>query len=206
MARKTKEAAQETRHAILDAAERVFQENGVSRTSMAEIASSAGVTRGAVYWHFKNKADLFNAMIQRIFAPLEATLEISIAQELGNPLVALRDFAVYFLGRVVADTRYRRVLEIFWHKCEYVGEMAALRDTYLECGSRYLSINEEGIRLAQKRGFLSPSLDPRMAAVGLMAILDGLVVNWTRDSRLFPLADVGSRIVDTYFSGLCTTR
>ena len=49
MVRKTKEEAQETRSAILDAAELVFKENGVSRTSLAEIATAAGVTRGAVY-------------------------------------------------------------------------------------------------------------------------------------------------------------
>jgi TetR/AcrR family acrAB operon transcriptional repressor len=54
MARKTKEEAQETRNAILDAAELVFQEHGVSHTSLAEIAAAAGVTRGAVYWHFAN--------------------------------------------------------------------------------------------------------------------------------------------------------
>ena len=66
MVRKTKEEAQETRNAILDAAEVVFQKQGVSRTSLAEIAAAAGVTRGAIYWHFKNKEDVFNAMIERI--------------------------------------------------------------------------------------------------------------------------------------------
>ena len=74
MARKTKEEAQETRNAILDAAELVFQEHGVSHTSLAEIAAAAGVTRGAVYWHFANKADLFDALILRVFEPLEAKL------------------------------------------------------------------------------------------------------------------------------------
>ena len=58
MPRKTKEEAQETRQRILDAAERVFQMQGVSRTSLAHIADAAGVTRGAIYWHFRNKADL----------------------------------------------------------------------------------------------------------------------------------------------------
>ncbi|MDR3299114.1 MAG: TetR family transcriptional regulator, partial [Candidatus Accumulibacter sp.] len=67
MVRKTREEALVTRNAILDAAETVFQEHGVSRTSLAEVAVAAGVTRGAVYWHFTNKADLFDAMVQRVF-------------------------------------------------------------------------------------------------------------------------------------------
>jgi len=202
MVRKTKEDALETRHAILNAAERVFQEHGVSHTSLAEIATAAGVTRGAIYWHFKNKADLFDAMIQRVFDPLEAKLAELMAREADNPLLALRDIAVYFLDRVAAEPRYMRVMEISWHKCEYVGEMATIRDNHLECGNRYLSLNEEAIRLARDRGFLPATVDPRTAAVGIMAVIDGLVVNWTLDNKLFSLAEVGCRVVDTYFAGL----
>jgi len=202
MARKTKEEAQETRHAILDAAELVFQENGVSHTSLAEIATAAGVTRGAIYWHFRNKADLFDAMIQRVFDPLEAKLAELQADDLENPLDTLRAIAVYFLDRVAADPRYLRVLEIAWHKCEYVGEMATIRDNHLECGNQYLALNEAAFRLARERGYVPPTLDPRVAAVGLMAVVDGLVVNWTLDNNLFPLADYAEPIVDAYLAGL----
>lgn len=202
MARKTKEEAQETRNAILDAAEVVFQERGVSHTSLAEIATAAGVTRGAVYWHFANKADLFDAMIQRVFDPLEAKLAELQTHETENPVAALRAMTWYFLDRVISDPRYFRILEIAWHKCEYVGEMATIRDTHLECGNRYLAINEEGFRLARERGYLPASLDPRCAAVGLMAVVDGLVVNWTLDPKLFPLDSFGPLIVDAYLDGL----
>ena len=49
MARKTKLEALETRERLLDAGEVVFRQRGVTRTSLAEIAAAAGVTRGAVY-------------------------------------------------------------------------------------------------------------------------------------------------------------
>jgi len=202
MVRKTKAGALETRNAILDAAEAVFQERGVSHTSLAEIASVAGVTRGAVYWHFENKVDLFDAMVQRLFDPLEAKLAELQTHEAGNPVDALRGMACYFLDRVASDPRFLRVLEISWHKCEYVGEMATIRDNHLECGNRYLSINEQGFRLASQRGYLPATLDPRRAAVGLMAVVDGLVVNWTLNSSLFPLASFGPAIVDDYLAGL----
>ena len=74
MARRTKEDALATREALLDAAELVFEQRGVSRTSLSDIAKAAGVTRGAVYWHFKDKADLFNAMMERVTLPLETDL------------------------------------------------------------------------------------------------------------------------------------
>jgi TetR/AcrR family transcriptional regulator, acrAB operon repressor len=202
LVRKTKEEALETRHRILDAAEHVFQERGVSHTSLAEIATAAGVTRGAIYWHFENKADLFDAMIQRVFDPLEAKMSELQANAGENPVDALRAVALYFIDRVANDPAYFRVLEISWHKCEYVGDMATIRDNHLECGNRYLDMLTEGFRLAGQRGFLPKALDPRQAAVGMMAIVDGLIVNWTLDKQLFPLDRYGPLIVDSYLAGL----
>ena len=202
MVRKTKEEAQETRNAILDAAELVFQEHGVSRTSLAEIAAAAGVTRGAIYWHFSNKADLFDAMVQRVFGQLEAKLAELQETPDENPVDLLRKLAFHFLERVVNDPSYFRMVEISWHKCEYVGEMAAIRDSHLECGNRYLSLSEEAFRLARERGLLPWAIDPRFAAVGLMSVIDGLVLNWTLDKALFPLGSYGPALIDTYLAGL----
>ncbi|MFC3291257.1 TetR family transcriptional regulator [Modicisalibacter luteus] len=41
----------------------------MARTSHEQIAGHAGMTRGAVYWHFKNKADLFHALLDRVRMP-----------------------------------------------------------------------------------------------------------------------------------------
>ena len=70
MVRKTKADAELTRQQIIDAARRVFAEKGVSRTTIDNIASAAGVTRGAVYWHFDNKEELFHAMREQVTLPL----------------------------------------------------------------------------------------------------------------------------------------
>ena len=77
MARKTKEDAEKTRCQILDAAEMLFQAQGVSRTSLQTIASQAGITRGAIYWHFKDKGDLFNALVDRTIWPMERACQES---------------------------------------------------------------------------------------------------------------------------------
>ncbi|WP_059728125.1 TetR family transcriptional regulator [Burkholderia ubonensis] len=65
MVRKTKEAARMTREAILDASERLFDACGYGAASLEDIAEAAGVTRGAVYWHFKDKRDLLLALFVR---------------------------------------------------------------------------------------------------------------------------------------------
>src|SRR5258705_8511962 len=85
MARKTKEEAAGTRERLLDAAERVFRERGVTHSTLAEIAAAAGHTRGAVYWHFKDKADLVSAMSERATLTLDTMLGESIG-ETDDPL------------------------------------------------------------------------------------------------------------------------
>jgi len=63
MVRKSKEDAEKTRQAILEAALDVFSEKGYAKTTFDEIALRAGFTKGAVYWYFRNKADLVAALI-----------------------------------------------------------------------------------------------------------------------------------------------
>ncbi|HZV66577.1 MAG TPA: TetR family transcriptional regulator, partial [Telluria sp.] len=89
MARRTKEEAMETRASILDAAELLFVQQGVSGTTLQHIASAAGVTRGAIYWHFKDKAELFDAMMERVRLPVEAINEGSDCCEQADPLALL---------------------------------------------------------------------------------------------------------------------
>ncbi|MBP6617971.1 MAG: TetR family transcriptional regulator, partial [Burkholderiaceae bacterium] len=118
MARRTKEDAAETRSRLLDAAERLFSEKGVSRTSLNDIAIAAGTTRGAIYWHFKDKADLFNAMMERVTLPLESTLSRVDTHHSTDPLdditAAMRN-ALYLTAN---DAQVRRVFEVATLKVE----------------------------------------------------------------------------------------
>ena len=131
MARKTKQQALETRQHILDVALRLFSQQGVSSTSLAAIAKEAGVTRGAIYWHFKNKSDLFN----EIWVLSEANindLEVEYRAKFPNdPLSVIREILVYILEATVTEERRRLMMEIIFHKCEFVGEMVTLQEALL---------------------------------------------------------------------------
>ena len=63
MVRKCKEDAEKTRRAILESALDVFSEKGYAKATFDEIAVRAGFTKGAIYWYFRNKADLVAALI-----------------------------------------------------------------------------------------------------------------------------------------------
>ena len=116
MARRTKADAQATRSSLLDAAEQLFQARGVSRTSLNDIALAAGTTRGAIYWHFKDKADLFNAMMERVTLPLEAPMARAGLAHGTNTLTQLRAALLDALHLIANDDQTRRVLQIATHK------------------------------------------------------------------------------------------
>ncbi|RIX44682.1 MAG: TetR family transcriptional regulator [Rhodocyclales bacterium GT-UBC] len=202
MVRRTKEDALVTRHRILDAAVEVFNHQGVSQTSLNDIAKHAGVTRGAIYWHFENKLAMFNAMVERLICPLMINAEDREARINADPLGFLRDASAEFLGKMLTDENFRRVFEILWHKCEYVGEMAAIRDSHLDEGENHIDILERAFTLAQKQGQIGHALTPHQATIALIAQLDGLLFNWTKNPAMFPLESYAAPILEQWFRGL----
>ena len=83
--RRSKADAEITRCTILNAAADLFAKKGISRTRLEDIAVSAGVTRGAIYWHFSDKDALITAMIDGINAPTEAAMEALNTQLSDTP-------------------------------------------------------------------------------------------------------------------------
>lgn len=202
MARRSKEDALATRNALLDAAERVFLAQGVAGTSLNDIALAAGTTRGAIYWHFKDKADLFNAMLDRVTLPLQGALAELDGQPASDPLATLRRSLRFALHRTVHDEQTRRVFEVATHKVEYVDSLCAVRVRQLEMRDVWLerfrllllkSAAARGVRLA------TPALG---AARGLQALMEGMIHTWLLDPQAFDLEAGGTRAVDVYLKGL----
>lgn len=180
MVRKTKEEARETRNRILDAAEQVFYDKGVSRTSLADIAAQAGVTRGAIYWHFANKGELFTAMFDRVLLPLD---ELSAGDgEPPDPLVRLAEKLKWCLRAAAVDPQRRRVFDIFFLKCEFVDEMGPVKARHQASMQEGLGKIESDLRLAIARGQLPPELDTERAALFLHAFVSGCL----RDALMMP--------------------
>lgn len=198
MPRRTKEDAQLTRDRLLDAAEREFQRRGVSRTSLQDIARTAGVTRGAVYWHFNDKADLFNAMMNRVTLPLEQEIKRSDAPELADPVAQIRSSFLAALRATVQDPQARRVFEIALHKVEYVDELDRVRLRRVNGLRGRVAHVERGFR----RAALAPGVSARVAALGIHSLIDGLIQNWMLDPQAFDLERVGARAIDAFLGGL----
>jgi TetR/AcrR family acrAB operon transcriptional repressor len=206
MARKTKEEAAATRDGILDAAEKLFVEQGVSRTTLQHIATAAGVTRGAIYWHFDDKGALFNAMMERAILPLEAEMQVLDQAESDDPLVDLRNHMLAVLDRTVNDPGARRVFEIATLKVEFVGEMDAVRQRRKDNMANWMTRAERRIRLAADKGLIARHVDATRVALALWIMIDGLIRNWMFDPQGFDLLALGKCVIDPYLDGLRTAH
>jgi TetR/AcrR family acrAB operon transcriptional repressor len=202
MARRTKEDALATRSTLLDAAERLFQQQGVSGTSLQQIAEAAGASRGAVYWHFKDKADLFNAMMERVTLPLENALQDAGSNAPADPLPPLRAALLTALRRTETDPQTRRVFEVATHKVEYVAAMGAVRERHLAIRRQALAQMKQALQRSARARGVRLALPAQAAARGLHALVDGLIQNWLLEPGSFALEAAGRQAIDTYLAGL----
>jgi len=204
MARKTKSEAEKTRNALLDAAEKVFYAHGVSRTSLEQIAAAAGVTRGAVYWHFRDKLQLCEAMAQRVFLPHEDMLEQLAAQPSAQPLNDLKKSCLHSLRMIAQDKRRRNVVSILLLRCEYVDEMIGVMERNNECKNRMLVLSEKLFKQAQKLKMLKPCWTPRKAAMATQALMVGLLHAGLENRKNFSFTTTGFACVEAFFTSLRT--
>ena len=202
MVRRTKAEAMETRTRILDAAEQVFHRKGVLSASLNDIASEAGVTRGAIYWHFKNKHDVFVAMADRRRLPFEALAQRAEANDEMDPLGRLREFMVYLLQQVARDPSQRRVFEIMFQKCEFSGENLDLLHRQQDACNDASDGLATTFRNAMARGQLPAGLDVSRAVTMLHSLLTGLIMHWLLEPSGFDLAGSAPDYVDTFLFSL----
>ena len=206
MARRTKEEALATRHRLLDAAELLFQAQGVSQTSLQQIAQQAGATRGAIYWHFKDKADLFNAMMERVILPLEAVPKSEAAVGNEDPLVEIEEGMVHALTLMTTDPQVRRVFDVATHKVEYTHDMASVQQRHLDARNACVTDFEKALRLAARRSHIKLPVPGYVAAQGMHALISGLIQNWLLDPSAFDLVPTGRRTFRVYLAGLGFVR
>lgn len=198
--RRSKEDAEKTRIALLAAAEALFLEKGVAHTSLEQIARAAGLTRGAMYWHFQNKAHLFHTLLEQVRLPPEQLTERLCACTGQDPLRTLRDLCVEAIENLSRDERKGRIFTILLHRCEFTAELREAEERHLAFIQLFITQSERLFEASAER--LRPGITPRLASRALHALIIGLFTDWTRDPGLFdPLQD-SAALIDSQFQGL----
>ncbi len=180
MARKTKIETQRTRQLIIDAARKVFFCKGIAHTTLEAIAAEAGVTRGAIYWHFENKVALFFAMREQTILPLVDRIDDALlaSRQGDDPLISIELALVEIFNALAHDDAAREVFQIIQLRCEYVGEFAVVITEFEKSQNALVAKLARAYRRAEAKGKLRPGLKPSSLALDSVMFLSGLVRRW----------------------------
>lgn len=199
--RRTKAEAEETRHSILGAAERVFFEKGVSNASLDDVAKAAGVTRGAIYWHFANKTDLFLELYNTVNLPLEDMIARDVEQPAADVLCYIEKSAGDWLDELAADEHRQRIFTILL-RCPYGDDLLPVLEKQQEVDERHTLMLDSAFDRARNAGFLSGNWTPQSATKALRWMMEGLCSEWLLFGRRFDLAMEGKeglkRLFDSF--------
>lgn len=204
MARKTKEDAEHTYAALLEAAEQVFFDKGVAHTTLADIASAAGMTRGAIYWHFKDKAALLQALFEQAMLPMESMLVELSACTANDPLGALRYLCVHALTTLAESPKQQRIFSILFLKCENIGEVADVLEDDLACRDECQLRVETILQQAMAQGVLPADTDVFLCQQAVSNFIVGTMREWLIAPQRYPLASAAPALVDMLIAGLRT--
>lgn len=202
MARRTKAEAESTRAAILDAAEVLFYQHGVSRTTLEKIAAAANVTRGAIYWHFNNKADLFNAMLERVRLPFQHMLTAMDQNPDADPFEQVRALMTNGLKLIASSEQHHRVLTIVFHRCEYIDELNPAVTLQNKLDEQAVEIMQRAFARAQRAGQLRDGISPQLAATAVHMYVGGIISHFLLKPQQCELHQHASALIDTMLAGL----
>jgi len=194
--------AERTREAILDAAETTFLAQGVARTTLAHIAQAAGVTRGAIYWHFEDKAAVFDALLERVRLPLDGIVEDAVARLADTPTECLRVIAQRSLAAICHDLHLQRAATIVLHRCEKLEDDHPRISMITRLSEHAEALIERLFEQAQVAGSLRADLSPASARRQFHGFLIGVCFDWLQDPQEYSLAAECDGIVETLMRGV----
>ena len=199
--KRTKEEASITREQLLSKALKVFSKKGYAAATLEDIAREAEVTRGAIYWHFGSKAELYNALI-REYSSRGLEIMQQAAAEGGALSEILRRVFVRQLQAVEKDTALRALMELQLFKTGLVAELEEGRKQQIEAGAGLIEMLAGIMGQGAQAGLLRSDVPPKEMALAYLAFQNGLIHLWLTSSNQFSLKDSADSFADILMAGL----
>ncbi|MFI7700794.1 TetR family transcriptional regulator [Nonomuraea sp. NPDC049480] len=195
--RRTAEEAAETRKALLRAALAVFSERGYAAATLAGIAERAGVTRGAAYHHFSDKATLYLATISELWAEAAAPVWGTLDGD-GPVMERLRRFLVAFFTALERDATMREAFALSMRSAEGFPELeSGLRDKQV-----MMEDWKRGLMELLDGAGLRDGVSAEAAALAIITSVNGTAATWLACPGLFSPADQAGALADTVLYGI----
>jgi AcrR family transcriptional regulator len=199
MARTTKEEAQKTRQRILDTAIALFNRDGVSVTTLEKIAEAAALTRGAIYWHFKNKMDVITAIHEALHISILEGLHKELQDTNRTAVERMKAAIVNFLTDLAQDELEQMVMTIFTIKCDYSGEMGLFLDNQATCKKEGFTLFHTNFQEALDKGEIQGSWSAEFLSRNLQYYICGIITDCIKDKTLHILKEDAEKFVNFFF-------
>jgi len=174
---------------------KLFSEKGIGATSLSEIATAAGVTRGAIYWHFKNKWDLFDAIWLHYSEPVERLAQASHNEDEGDPLGKLAELLKLILVSAEQDQDFRRMLVVCIRETSvWNGEVPERIEAFIDAIHQRRVMT---LRNAIRKGQLPSNFDTDAGSLMIKVVVEGVVASWLQRPQCFSIAERADQIVDS---------
>ena len=200
--RKTKEEAQKTREDLLKAAALVFSDKGVARSTLAEIAKAAGVTRGAIYWHLENKAEIFDALHDRMHQPFMDTIIETLEDHSRAPLNQLCDLWIKIFCELEEDEYRKQGLILFMGKTDYSAELEIYKAKHLEKYDQSMQLFRDYFQKMKEMGKLPTALDNDLIIDGMFCYMKGILLEFLDNPEKFDLHTKIPALIKWFFKSI----
>lgn len=198
--KRTKEEAKETLKSILKCAVELFIENGYENTSLDSIAAKAGVTKGAIYWHFKDKSNILDKVIDQYdrdaieFIPLLTSSKVT-------PLMKIKFLTYAYIPEFSNETKTENLFRL---KSEISNHYRKRKSQ--PYAKLFIEKLEELMISAKKSGEIRKEIDTAVSALTINLILTGLYIKYDIDKSFFKKIKKLQDIMDNYFELISTKK
>ena len=199
--KRTKEEAAVTRENLLQAGLVVFGRKGYDAATLEDVAREAGVTRGAIYWHFGSKTELFNALMEKYSSRGGLILQQGASEGGTFTQILTRVFA-RMLKAVETDQELLSMMEISLFKSGYSDPKEDWRMRQVESNRSLIQGIADTMKQGIEAGALRKDLDPVLAARAFLAFQNGIIYLWLSDPSAFSLGISADAFAEVYLRGV----
>lgn len=157
------------REQILDAARKCFIEKGYFPTRMEDIARTAGLSKGGIYFHFEGKRQIFEALVRQEYEHSRDRLQ-QVSQDPGSYRDMFETLARYYLDHFRERPDYPRFFMVMG---EMAGRDESVRDMLAALQKEYTRVVAGIVKAGIDSGALKP-VDPEATATLLKGIIDAM--------------------------------
>lgn len=188
---KEQSATANRREQIIQAAGRLFSERGIYPSRIDDVAATAGVGKGTVYWYFSSKDEVVLAVIEEFFDRAHEGLA-ALVQEPGTVAERLHDYVRSHAAQLIEQPHLAALAAEFYALAPREPKVRELLESYYDGWTDATAkMFDQGVERDELQ-----TEDTRLSATTLIELIDGATLNWTATAGRFDLAQRFHQAVD----------